>query len=255
MFKKKFLIQKQLVCVFLVAVLFSCGAKQQYAVSSLRGERIPVLTAKNPDAEMLAFVDKYKQQLDREMTQVIGRSAQNMPFGRPESLLTNLTSDVILQLDESLAGGKIDLVLMNVDGHRASMPEGDITVGNIFEIYSFDNTLVVLKLKGSDLTEVFRSYAKLGGAGISSTAKLVIKDGELVDAKVNGQPVDNEKIYTIVTLDYLAEGNDGMDALKNAVSVKDPGIILRDYMMNYVKEQTAKGKIISSKLDGRITVE
>jgi 2',3'-cyclic-nucleotide 2'-phosphodiesterase (5'-nucleotidase family) len=221
----------------------------------LSGERLPVLPAKNPDPKAVAYIDGYKRQLDREMNHVIGRSEQAMSAGKPESLLTNFTSDVMMLLDVQITGGKADLSIMNVQGHRASMPEGEITTGNIFEIYSFDNMLAVLHLKGADLLDVFRAYARIGGAGISSTVRLVIRNGQLIDAKINGQPVDDRKIYTIITLDYLAEGNDDMEALKKAVSVKNTGITLRDYMLDYIKSRTAEGKAVSSKLDGRIIAE
>ncbi|MDR1809600.1 MAG: 5'-nucleotidase C-terminal domain-containing protein [Prevotella sp.] len=247
--------RKCLIYIVLLAVLTACGTKRQYFVTALHGERLPVLAAKTPDPEMLAFVDSYKHKLDKEMNQVIGRSLQSMTAKAPESLLTNFTSDVMLLPDENIVGKKADLSVMNIHGHRASMPEGDITVGNIFEIYSFDNMLAVLQLKGADLMDLFRAYARMGGTGISSTVRLVIKDKQLLDAKIDGKAVVKDKLYTIVTLDYLADGNDGMDALKKAVSVKNTGITLRDYMLDYIKDQTAKGQAISSKLDGRISIE
>ena len=94
----------------------------------------------------------------------------------------------------------------------------------------------------------------MNGAGISSNVKLVIENHKVKSVSIDGKPVDPDKIYKIVTLDYLAEGNNGMDALKNAVVSKNTGITLRDMMFDYVKEQTRQGKSISSKLDGRITV-
>ena len=95
----------------------------------------------------------------------------------------------------------------------------------------------------------------MGGSGISSTVKLLIKDGKLESATVKGLPVDKDKVYTIITLDYLADGNDGLDAFKNSIEVIEPGLTLRDAMMQYVKDQTANGKEISSVLDGRIIIE
>lgn len=246
--------------IFYIVVSFSlisCGVKQQYSVSNIEGERILVTATNKPNIAMMELVEKYKIRLDKEMNVVIGTSTQNMPFDRPESLLTNLTSDAMMLLDTKYTDGeKIDLSLMNVHGHRAPLPEGNITVGDIFETYSFDNELVIVKLKGKDLNGVFDAYASMGGSGISSNVKLIItKDGKLVDAIVKGNLVDDDKIYTIVTLDYLAEGNDGLSVLKKAVSVEKTGIILRDYMMDYVKQLTKEGKAVSSKLDGRITVQ
>lgn len=240
----------------LIALCFSCS-RQQYVVTSLQAQRQPIVAADYPrtGGEVETLVEKYKVKLDNEMNQVIGVSTQDMTYARPESLLTNLTSDVMEAYGEKYTNGACDLACMNVHGHRANLAKGNIRVGNIFEIYSFENTLVLIKLKGGDLLDAFESYAKMGGAGISSTVKLIVKDGKLQSATVKGQPVDKDKVYTIITLDYLADGNDGLEAFKNSLEVIEPGITLRDAMMQYVKDQTASGKEISSVLDGRITIE
>lgn len=248
--------KKTIGSVLLIALCASCS-HQRYVVTDIKAERYQ-LVAKDYQGqvpEMTYMIQKYKQVLDQEMNKVIGQSDQYMTIGQPESLLTNLTSDVMQLYGEKLTGGNCDLASMNVHGHRADLPKGNITVGNIFEIYSFDNKLVLIKMKGSDLLKAFESYAKLGGAGISSTAKLVIKDGKLVSATVKGQPVDPQKVYTVITLDYLADGNDGMEAFKDAQELVDPNLILRDVMMEYVQQQTAQGKIITSQLDGRIEIQ
>jgi len=43
---------------------------------------------------------------------------------------------------------------MNVFGHRATLPKGEITVGTLYEIYAFDNAITFLELKGSDLKNI-----------------------------------------------------------------------------------------------------
>lgn len=246
---------KNIIVVIVIALSFSCS-QQQYVVSDIRAQRFPIVKndTLTPNPEVRETVQKYKFLLDKEMNRIIGYSAESMTYGRPESLLTNLTSDVMLSYANSI-GKESDLSFMNVNGHRSNMPQGEISLGNVFEIYSFENSLYWVQLRGSDLIEVFKSYARLGGAGISSTARLIIKDGKLIDAKVNGEPVDKNNIYSIVTLDYLAEGNDGMQAMKNAVASQALEITLRDVMLAYIKDRTQKGQEITSQLDGRIRIE
>lgn len=240
--------------LILAISLLSC--KSGYEIVSMSAGIVEMDASfdEKPDAEMQLFVQTYKAQLDKEMNEVIGTSAQYMPYGRPESLLTNLTADVMKSYgDEHLPNGA-DMGVMNVHGHRATMPKGKITVGNLFEIYSFDNTLAILELKGADLKKMFDAYARIGGAGISSNIKLIIKDKKVNSVTVSGQPIEDEKVYTIVTLDYLADGNDNMSAFKQALSNENTGITIRDWMIDYVKEQTRQGKEIESRLDGRITI-
>ena len=71
---------------------------------------------------------------------------------------------------------------------------------------------------------------------------------------IDGKEIDENKVYKIVTLDYLADGNNGMEAFLDAVSTDNTGITLRDIMIDHVKEQTRSGNKLTSKLDGRITI-
>jgi 2',3'-cyclic-nucleotide 2'-phosphodiesterase (5'-nucleotidase family) len=140
--------------------------------------------------------------------------------------------------------GGVDLSFMNVEGHRAAMSEGEITVGSMFEIYSFENVLVYVDLRGEDLTGIFDRFAQTSPQGYSSNVELAIRDGKVESLSVDGKEIDPRKIYRIITLDYLAGGNDNMAGLKKATSVRQSGITLRDMMIDYVKQCTARGEKI-----------
>lgn len=235
-------------------LLLSCSP--QYRITKMSGTIVEMDDTfdEHPQLKMQSLVNTYKTELDRKMNVVIGRSKQFMDYKRPESLLTNLTSDVMKSYgDEHMPGGET-IGVMNVHGHRSTLPEGDITIGNLYEIYSFDNTITFLELKGSDLDKMFDAYARIGGAGISSNVKLVIQNRKVKNVTIDGKPIDPGKIYHIVTLDYLAEGNDNMGAFRNAVSSDNTGLTLRDLMIDWVKEQTRRGEEVESVLDGRIVV-
>lgn len=227
----------------------------QYVITNISGQIVEMSQEQGTHAEMQAFVDKYKVTLDKQMNEVIGTSSEFMQKGRPESLLTNLTSDVMKAYGDQNMEGGADVSIMNVNGHRSTLPKGDLTLGNLFEVYSFDNTITFLEVKGEDLIKIFEAYARIGGAGISSNARLTISDRKLKSASLDGKPIETDKIYNVVTIDYLADGNDNMKAFQDAVSINNTGITLRDVMIDYVREQTAEGKQISSQLDGRITIE
>lgn len=245
---------KPILFTLLLISLFSC--KSQYQVVEISGTIVEMDSIYDVQSQtkMSELVNSYKLELDIEMNEVIGRSAYFMDYKRPQSLLTNLTSDVMKAFgDEHLSNGA-DVSLMNVHGHRSTMPKGEITIGNLYEIYSFDNTITFIELKGSDLKEIFNAYARLGGAGLSSNVKLIIEDKKVKEVTIDDKTIDNGKTYNIVTLDYLADGNDSMTALLQAVSVNDTGITLRDMMIDWVKEQSRQGKMIESSLDGRIQI-
>jgi len=237
---------RQLIILVLAAILLISCKSYQYRISSMNGTVVEMNSRfdANPNKKMEALVRNYKTELDREMNEVIGTSAQLLDYGRPESLLTNFTSDVMkIYGDEHISGGA-----------DVAITKGKITVGNLYEIYSFDNAITFLELKGTDLKKIFDSYAWIGGAGISSNVRLAIKDRKVQSVTVDGKPIDENKVYTVSTLDYLADGNNDMDALRNALKTTNTGITLRDVMIDYVKEQTRQGNEITSLLDGRITV-
>ena len=94
------------------------------------------------------------------------------------------------------------------------------------------------------------------GEGVSGIRLEINKKGELLNATIGGKPVVDDQLYTVATIDYLADGNGRMDAFLQAEKRECPeDATLRGLFLDYVRKQTAEGKIITSKLDGRITVK
>ena len=94
--------------------------------------------------------------------------------------------------------------------------QGDITVGDVFEILPFENSLCVLTMKGTDLRRLFEAIASLHGEGVSGIRLEITKDGKLLNAFVGEKPLKDDQLYTVATIDYLADGNGRMDAFLQA---------------------------------------
>jgi len=239
-----------------IAVAFT-ACRSQYEVANIAVARTPINERLDAvqDADAVALITPYKHQLEGTMNSVIGYAEMSMDRNRPEDLLGNLVADVLRQAATSVLPQPAELGLMNMGGLRNVISEGNITVGNVFEILPFENALCVVHIKGSQLRKLFSQIAGRGGEAISG-AHIVISKGELISAEVGGQPIDDNRIYTLATIDYLAEGNDGMTALRDVESKEFPAdAVLRDVFMDYVKQCTAKGEKISSKIEGRVTVK
>ena len=103
--------------------------------------------------------------------------------------------------------------LVNMGGLRNVLTEGPITCSNIYEILPFENSLCVVTLKGVYLKQLFESIAARGGEGVSGVKLRITKSGKLLGATVAGKPVVDDKLYTVATIDYLADGNSDMTAL------------------------------------------
>ncbi len=87
-------------------ILLSC--KPQYHIAEMSGSITEMNSSFDTPqhAAMHALVLSYKSELDEKMNEVIATSEQAMMYGRPESLLTNYTSDVMKAYgDEQLEKG------------------------------------------------------------------------------------------------------------------------------------------------------
>ena len=217
-------------------------------------ERIEVTNRldEQPDANALKIMTRYKPSVDSVIAPVLGESLVGMSASRPESLLSNWAADVMVEFSDFLDGKRADLGLVNVGGLRNNMPKGMVRRGDILLISPFDNRLAIAQLRGADIMELMQNIAARLGEGVSREVRLVItKDGKLLDAKISGKPIDPNRIYRVATLDYLAEGNDGMTALKKAQKLDVSNLFTRDCMMQSIK----RAKKISSKIEGRIIVK
>ena len=217
---------------------FHIALAQEYKVRSFCWERIEVTSALdgNPSAEAAAIVAPFKASVDSIMAPPLGLSRVAMNPKRPESLLSNWAADVMVEGGTATGLEPADMGLVNIGGLRNNMPEGIVRRGDIMLISPFENYVVVLEMKGKDLLELMRNIAAVKGEGVSSSVRMEITaDGQLLSC----------------TIDYLAEGNDKMYALKKAVKRHDIGILARDIMMEYV----IKHRVIDSKLEGRIVVK
>lgn len=237
-------------------LLTSCHSA--YEVTKVEGKRIPIDStwSAKPDAEALALLAPYKAKVDSIMYHVVGTAAMSMDRYRPESLLSNLVADVLRESAANVLGKPADVGLVNVGGIRNVLTEGLITTENIYEILPFENSLCVVTVKGSVLKMLFENIAEKNGEGVSGIQLKITKDGKLLQGTIGGNQVADDQLYTVATIDYLADGNDGMSAFLQAEKRECPeGATLRGLFMKYVERQAAAGKKITSQIEGRVIVE
>ena len=216
--------------LMLCASLFLCGCKSHYAVVDVQSSRVPI------DASLDVLVSQ-------DAVRLIA----------PYRASINLVAEVLRQSASRVLGKPADMGLINIGGLRADVGQGNFTVSNAFEVLPFENSLCVLTLKGADMKELMANIAVRGGEGISGATLVFNSKNEVVEATVQGQPIDDNTTYTIGTIDYLSEGNDGLHALPKAIKKDCPeGLTLRSLFIEYVQEQTKQGKKITSQLDGRV---
>lgn len=227
---------------------------QKYKVWAIASERIEVTSQldNKPNAAAQRIVAPYKHSVDSVMMPPLGLSRTAMSAGRPESLLGNWAADVMVETSTATGLERADFGLMNVGGLRNNMPEGIVRAGDVMLISPFQNYVVVLEMKGSDVEELFRNIAAVKGEAVSKEVRLEIsQDGKLLNATIGGKPIDPQRTYRVATIDYLKEGNDKMYALKKHTRAHEIHLLAREAMA----ESIIKNQVIDSHIEGRIIVK
>ena len=186
---------------------------------------------------------------------VIGYSTEAMVVEYPESALSNWFIDIIMARTEELMGKKVDVGIGNFGGIRIDMPQGDIILDDMLSMFPFKNQIVYVEHKGKEIRKVLEEMAA-GRFQVLGGVRVVAEDGKLVSAEIGGEPIDDEKVYGLATISFLLSGGDGLSLADNALSVtvfENEDII--DAVLAYVNAQTAAGKPIEYKKDGRVTVK
>jgi len=252
--------RKTVYLVGLSAMLMGTGCASHYELASVKRTRILVDSRYDaaPDAAAAKFMEPYKHQVDSVMGPVVGEVDHDMTAHRPESDLSNLLADIMVWGAKDYHE-KVDFGVYNMGGIRAALSKGKVTYGDVLDIAPFENKICFVTLTGAKVLELFSQMAHTGGEAVSHGVELVFtRDHKLKSARLNGKEIDPKASYRIATLDYLAQGNDKMEAFKSATNVVSPqesSNNTRFIIMNYFKEQTSQGKVVNAHKEGRIRVE
>jgi len=200
---------------------------------------------------MSRILASYKSRLGVDIYRQIGESVQLMTVQDPESLLSNFLADQLFLKANKLLPEGVDFSILNFGSIRAPLKVGAITVSDIYKIMPFENELVILEVKGSDVLSIFRSVARNNGACVSNVL-LEIKGKKMNRLLIGGKALESDRIYRVATMDYLANGNSGMSALLHAGKRIDTGLKIRDIYIEQIESLTAQGRKVDALLDGRI---
>ena len=251
---------KTTIPVFLLAASLFVGACQtHYEVASIQRSRILIDSRydRQPDQKAADFLKPFKHQVDSVMGPVVGRSSHYMKAQRPEGDLSNLLSDILVWAAKDY-NEKPDFGLYNMGGVRADLPKGDVTYGDVLDIAPFENKIAFGTLSGAEVLELFGQMASVGGEGVSSSVRMVIKNGKLESVTINGEPVDPAKNYRLTTIDYLLGGTDKLEALKKCRDIhapKEDSNNTRYNIVNYFRYFQKQGKEVDAKIEGRVVVK
>lgn len=236
--------------LYILTVLCLLKCTSHYTASSVQGEYVELdSTFFNENQKLENLIAPYNDGLEKKMNRVLIYSAQSMTKARPEGLLSNLVADLIFEEVNELPNTHADFCLLNHGGLRSSLPQGNITVQNIYELMPFDNEAVILELSAKKVLSI-ASYLKESKGEPIANAQVNLS--ETPEISINYAPVDTSRTYRVITSDYLANGGDKMFFFSDPISYEVTGFKIRDLIIEYMEEEQAANKQLNSQLDGRI---
>lgn len=239
--------------VFFAVILFSCSSRAH--LSSKQNSHV-IVNEEVVDSSAYKMILPYKQKMDLTMNDVLGKCDVDLTKDQPEGNLGNFVCDALYIMCKNYLGkdsSNLNGVLLNNGGLRTSLSKGEITVGKIFELMPFDNELAFVELSGEKTLEMLDFIAAKGGMPVSGIS-MTIENQKAKNVLINGVPFDIKKHYYFISSDYLINGGDKMDFFKNPVRVIFLKKLLRDVLIDYCKTETKKGKTLTGKKDGRISI-
>ncbi len=186
---------------------------------------------------------------------VIAYSTNEMKTAYPESALSNWAVDLIMAQTEKLAGKKVHMGVLNFGGIRIDMPQGDVILDDMLSMFPFKNQLTYVEQTGKQIRNMLEGMAP-GRFQVLGGVRIIVENGKITAALIDGEPIDDDRIYGIATISYLLGGGDGLALDHDAVSVTifhDVDVI--DAVLEHVYAETAAGRPIEYQADGRIVIK
>ncbi len=200
------------------------------------------------DKDVKKIVAEMTKEISERLSEKIGEAKDDLTRKKDgESNLGSFLADIMRE------HAKTNIAFHNSGGIRTDIKKGGITLRDIYTLNPFDNTIVTMKLTGSQLKEI--AQKSFGGTygilQVSGLSMLYEKSSQKVELKFKNLPIEDKKLYSVATNSFLASGGDGFKTFTEGKNIKDTNIKFRDAVISHIK----KIKNISAKTDGRITIK
>jgi 2',3'-cyclic-nucleotide 2'-phosphodiesterase (5'-nucleotidase family) len=124
----------------------------------------------------------------------------------------------------------------------------------MYKIDNFGNTAVTMIMTGAQVWQMLE-VSVIGYHAIFQVSglKMVydrkgLPNKKLISVEIDGQPIDLDKEYKIVTNNFLAAGGGAYGIFKEGKDAEDTYTLIRDIMAQYIKNHSP----IDYKIEGRI---
>jgi 2',3'-cyclic-nucleotide 2'-phosphodiesterase (5'-nucleotidase family) len=219
------------------------GCSTGYHVTKIEAKQININEKATSTAEYENYISPYRDQINKDLSTVLAFCPETLDKSKGEwqSAIGDLLANVVLEKTNAVflkrENKNIDMCLLNQGGIRAILPKGDVTTRTAFEIMPFENTSIVVALKGEQIMEMVTQIIKEKKPHpISGITFTINKDNIATNIKIKEEDLDLKKVYYVVTSDYLSNGGDNMTFFKKGIQTYDLDYKLRNILIDYFKE-------------------
>ncbi|WP_452223026.1 5'-nucleotidase C-terminal domain-containing protein [Lacinutrix chionoecetis] len=241
----------------LIVLLCTSACKQEpMTLSKIEGKQIGIHDSLKADVNFESLIAPYRARLEEDMNTVLSYAPEtySKAHGDFNTAIGNLMADIVYlegnPIFNKRTNKNIDAVLLNHGGIRSIISKGNITTETAFQVMPFENSIVVVALKGQQIDSMMHYLSEAKKAhpvrGITLTLD---KNYKISKALINDKPIIKDKLYYVATNDYLYNGGDRMRFFKPNDSVYYLDYKIRNAMIDYFK----KVDTINPKIDNRFT--
>ncbi|MGJ8593695.1 MAG: 5'-nucleotidase C-terminal domain-containing protein [Aquaticitalea sp.] len=222
------------------ALLFLASCKTSVSYDKIEGKQIAITDTLQTDPTVEAYIKPYREYVNKNLDSVLSYAVEtySKSDGKLNTALGNFIADAMYEQSNPVfkkrSGQDIDFALLNHGGIRAIISKGNITTRTAYEVMPFENAIVVAKLQGEQVKEMLDYLVEAKRAHPISKLQIIMDENDqLKEAKINGQLIDYNKTYNVLTNDYLFNGGDGMDFFKKRDTVYVLDYKIRNAMIDY----------------------
>ena len=232
-------------------------------VTQATGEPILIDRFVVEDAATKARITEAAAPLEEIRQRVVAEAAEPIGGDREvcramECSMGSLIADAML---DRVKDQGIQIAIQNGGGIRASIDAGPVTMGEVLTVLPFQNTLSTFQVSGATVVEALEngvSQVEEGAGRFPQVAGMTYSfdpkaeaGSRISDVMVGGAPIEADKMYGVVSNNYVRNGGDGYKMFKDAANAYDFGPDLADVTAEFLAAQGP----FTPYTDGRITVK
>lgn len=205
-----------------------------------------------PHPKVLAALEDYRREVAPILDEVVGEAAVPMEAERAECPMGNWMADVVR---EAVAA---DICFQNPGGVRSSIEVGPIRYADVYRVMPFDNTIVVARMSGAEVTAYLETSASGGSflhpSGLRYTVDYARPEGSRLTELLlpDGSALDPGREYRVAVNNFMAQGGDDLPVLQGLPTTTETSLLVRDVMLAACRTARAEGRALAPAIDGRV---